>query len=146
MAKSSWMTYYLRWDCEVHIWTLYYPMKPLERICEWQYSNAGRWQYDYIGAYLRVWNFRCSPCVQDYLKITSRCVGAGLWSLQKGSPPVAGLHKMHIITGLQMKPYQPGIRNPLWTTARKKKLRKKSDEQGNVFNNIKHEMTTYLLQ
>ncbi len=46
LAKSTQMTYYFWHDSEVCIgWTLYYPMRPRERIYEWQRSNvtdAGR--------------------------------------------------------------------------------------------------------
>jgi len=35
------MTYYFRWDFEVCIrWTLYYPMRPQERIYQWQWCDA----------------------------------------------------------------------------------------------------------
>ncbi len=35
-SKSTWMTYYYSRDSEVCIqWSLYYPSRPLERICEW---------------------------------------------------------------------------------------------------------------
>lgn len=46
LAKSLWMTHYFRRDSEICIWwTLFYPMSPQKRICEWQESNtsdAGR--------------------------------------------------------------------------------------------------------
>jgi len=36
-AKSTRMTYFFWWDSEVwKWWTLYSPMRPRERICEWQ--------------------------------------------------------------------------------------------------------------
>lgn len=39
--KSTWMFYYFRRDSEVRIWwSLYYPMMPHERSCEWEWSFA----------------------------------------------------------------------------------------------------------
>ncbi len=40
-VKSNRMAHYFHRDYEVHIWwTLYYPIKPWERSCEWHWSDA----------------------------------------------------------------------------------------------------------